>query len=110
MHTHMHACMHAFTSSACPLSSYSSLWVLFKACSAELPCCFRALTSMNQNISSIGVGRGLKHILPHVILKHFIKLMVGGHFREQGLLESAGSISMEEMKVKVQEGRSQTVS
>lgn len=37
-------------------------------------------------------------------------LMVGGHFRVQGLLESAGSISMEEMKVKVQEGGSQAVS
>lgn len=36
--------------------------------------------------------------------------MVGGHFRAQGLLESAGSISMEEMKVKVQEGGSQAVS
>lgn len=54
--------------------------------------------------------RGLKHILPHVSLKHLIKLMVGGHFRLQGLLESEGSISMEGMKVEVQEGGSQAVS
>lgn len=49
----------------------------------------------------------MKHILPHVSLKHFIKLMVGGHFGVQGLLKSAGSISMEEMKIKVQKGGSQ---
>lgn len=52
----------------------------------------------------------MRHILPHVSLEHFKKLMAGGHFRVQGLLESTGSISMEEMKVKVQEGGSQAVS